>query len=231
MGKTPDLGQQAEALRELVREANGTIKDLRAATKEAREAGLAAVKDYLDAAVAEGLRDYNGTIKVAMGDAVAKVTAEFDALSNLLMGRTAEDKQEGKASIPELVHELTREPETIEDPRRLGGNLTGTGGPHDKGGTTIDTRDAVLLDYAEVATGEDASDGTGDAIALLLGGRVNGSKDTARIVYLMDVDGAAAIVTELEALVRRGARDGWADRYANAKAWREARLKAAGTWQ
>ncbi len=106
MGKTPDLGREAEALRELVREANGTIKDLRAATKEAREAGPAIVKEYLEKAVADGLAEYGETIQKAMAAAVAKVNAEFDKLSDILMGRTADDKAQDKKSIPELVHRL-----------------------------------------------------------------------------------------------------------------------------
>ena len=165
-----------------------------------------------------------------MSASVAKVNAEFQRLSDILMGRTAEDVAGRKPSVPDLVHEMTREPETVTDPRKLGGNIAGPGGPHDKGGTIFDTKGAVLLDYCEVATAEGAGDGTEDAIALLLAGRVNGTRDKARVLYMMDADGAAALVTEIEALVRRGAADGWAERYARAKARREAELKAAGAW-
>lgn len=231
MGKTPDLGQAADALRQLIREANGATKDLRAAIAEARRTAPGIVGEHLDTAIREGLEEYGGTIRAAMNDAVGKVNAKFEGLADILMGCTEEDRKAGKASIPELVEKMTKPVETVTDPRRLGGDITGPRGPHEKGGAIIDTINAVILDYCEVAIGEKPNDGTGDAITLLMAGRINGSRDQARILYVMNEDGAAALVTQIEALVRRGASDGWAVRYERAKADREAEMYADGTWK
>jgi hypothetical protein len=46
----------------------------------------------------------------------------------------------------------------------------------------------------------------------------------------VDADGAAAIVTELESLLRRAGGD-WPAKYKAAKAAREARLKESGAWE
>lgn len=78
MGRTPDLGQQAEALRALAREANGTIKDLHTAEKtlrnaidEARRTGPAIVEEYLRGTVAERLAAVGATL-TALADTAAR---------------------------------------------------------------------------------------------------------------------------------------------------------------
>lgn len=116
-----------------------------------------------------------------------------------------------------------------DDPRRLPGDIAGPGGPHDDHQVLIDTTNAVILDAAEVAIAHNASDDT-DRGVLLLAGRINQTQDRARTVYLLDEDGMAALVTEIEALMRRAAGAGWLDRYRAAKAQRIADMKAAGTW-
>ncbi|WP_158920598.1 hypothetical protein [Streptomyces sp. NBRC 109706] len=65
----------------------------------------------------------------------------------------------------------------------------------------VDTTNAVLLDASTVSQVETA-DGT-PALAMLLEGRINRSSDRARNLYLMNEDGAAALVTELLALAHR----------------------------
>jgi hypothetical protein len=85
------------------------------------------------------------------------------------------------------------------DPRKSGGNISGPGGPNDANGVVIDTTDAVLLDYTEVALM--GSLGLASPhLALLLEGRINKTSDRARNLYLMNEDGAAALVSELVAL-------------------------------
>lgn len=84
------------------------------------------------------------------------------------------------------------------DPRKIPGGIAGPGGPHDRGGVVIDTRHAVLLETVDVSTLDEAN-----AIAMSLGGRINRSKDRANVLFLFGTDGAAAIVTELIALMGR----------------------------
>lgn len=98
---------------------------------------------------------------------------------------------------------------TSGDPRKTGGDIAGPGGPHDHNAVIIDTTNAVLLDTTNAVL-LDASDvslvetGSGSvALAMLLEGRIDKTTDRARNLYLMNEDGAAALVTELIALAHR----------------------------
>lgn len=87
------------------------------------------------------------------------------------------------------------------DPRKTGGDIAGPGGPHDRNSVIVDTTDAVLLDHSDVCLVE-TSNGS-PILAVLLEGRINKTTDRARNLYLMNEDGAAALVTELLALANR----------------------------
>lgn len=87
------------------------------------------------------------------------------------------------------------------DPRKTGGDIAGPGGPHDRDSVIVDTTNAVLLDASTVVEVE--STANGPVLAMLLEGRINHSTDRARNLYLMNEDGAAALVTELMALAHR----------------------------
>jgi hypothetical protein len=88
------------------------------------------------------------------------------------------------------------------DPRKSGGDIAGPGGPHDRNGVIIDTTDAVLLDSSVVSLVETPGH-PAPVLAMLLEGRINKTTDRARNLYLMNEDGAAALVTELMALAHR----------------------------
>ncbi|RPE40239.1 hypothetical protein EDD90_3275 [Streptomyces sp. Ag109_O5-1] len=87
------------------------------------------------------------------------------------------------------------------DPRKTGGDIAGPGGPHDRNSVIIDTTNAVLLDNSNVCLVETANGSV--AMAMLLEGRINKTTDRARNLYLLNGDGAAAIITELLALAHR----------------------------
>lgn len=95
----------------------------------------------------------------------------------------------------------------VGDPRKLGGRIVDVAGdPLAKGGVVIDTRDAVLLETVDVCLVDAVRGGRREErplLALELGGRINKTSDEARILYLFDEDGAAAIVTELLGLAVR----------------------------
>ncbi|HYJ33814.1 MAG TPA: hypothetical protein VE326_11395 [Candidatus Binatia bacterium] len=97
------------------------------------------------------------------------------------------------------------QPSGASDPRKLGGSMSGPGGPHDRGATVIDATDAILLDYTEVCTIDTVRGGVlgGQAIFMTLDGRINKTTDRVRVGYIFDTDGAAAIITELLALADR----------------------------
>lgn len=77
----------------------------------------------------------------------------------------------------------------------------------------LDTERAVLFDGMEVCLVNVASNlvdqtqrrsaSSGVRLAMRLDGRVNKTQDRASVLFLMDEDGAAAIVTELVALASR----------------------------
>lgn len=90
------------------------------------------------------------------------------------------------------------------DPRRIPGSMAGPGGPHDRGGVVLDARNAVLLETVDVSTVDPERGGRGKpAVALVLGGRINQTQHRASVLFLFGSDGAAAIVTELLALLGR----------------------------
>ena len=90
----------------------------------------------------------------------------------------------------------------ITDPRGLPGDIAGPGGPHDWGQNIVDASHAVLLDGATTST-LDPGDGGPRGVALLLEGRINQREERARVLFLMGTDGAAAIITEICALLGR----------------------------
>ncbi|MBZ6211587.1 hypothetical protein KVH31_34395 [Streptomyces olivaceus] len=87
------------------------------------------------------------------------------------------------------------------DPRKTGGDIAGPGGPHDRNSVIVDTTNAVILDHATVTQVETLTGKPG--IAMLLEGRIARTPERARNLYLMNEDGAAALVTELTALAHR----------------------------
>lgn len=95
------------------------------------------------------------------------------------------------------------------DPRKLGGSIAGPGGPFGEDDVVVDTTNAVILDYAEVAVVSPVRDGEVDdksICALLLYGRVNKTPDRVQVLFMMNEDGVAALVTQLAGLADRA---GW----------------------
>jgi hypothetical protein len=88
------------------------------------------------------------------------------------------------------------------DPRKSGGDIAGPGGPHDRNSVIIDTTEAVLLDHSTVTLMGSPGDPK-PYLAMLLEGRINKTTDRARNLYLLNEDGAAALVSELIALAHR----------------------------
>lgn len=88
------------------------------------------------------------------------------------------------------------------DPRKTGGDIAGPGGPHDANSVIIDPTNAVLLDHSTVSLVGSPNEPR-PYLAVLLEGRINKTADRARNLYLMNEDGAAALVTELLSLAHR----------------------------
>jgi hypothetical protein len=79
------------------------------------------------------------------------------------------------------------------------------GSPHGQGDALIDARAAVLLDHADVVLVDTKRESEPVSMLLSLGGRINYSDDRTTVAYLMNGDGAAAIVSQLVGLASRAA--------------------------
>lgn len=86
------------------------------------------------------------------------------------------------------------------------------GSPFGRSDARVDVTRAVLLDQTAVVLVGTATwgQGAGRAIGLELGGRINKSEARTSVLYLMDEDGAAALVSELIGLACRA---GMGDRF------------------
>lgn len=82
--------------------------------------------------------------------------------------------------------------------------------PFGRDNSVVDTRGAVLPDAVDVATLTNPSDGR-TIYGLELAGKVNQATDRSDVLYLMDTDGAAAIVSELIGLFDRADYDACAE--------------------
>lgn len=101
--------------------------------------------------------------------------------------------------------EFTPQPNGHTNPRRLGGEISGPGGPHDQGQVVIDATDAIIMQSLDVCVIDQVRDGnpTGKGIYLVVDGRINKTNERARVGIVCGTDGAAALVTELLALTHR----------------------------
>jgi CHAD domain-containing protein len=105
---------EAEALGsrliEAIHDARIATRDLRAATKEARDvlaSVRSAVDDRLDAEVAAGLERYSQAISEAIESATAAVDRRFATLADIMLGEDAKSRRQGRPSLRELL-DITR---------------------------------------------------------------------------------------------------------------------------
>lgn len=115
-------------------------------------------------------------------------------------------------SKPALVRELERlravlreHAERVEsDSAEQAGGIAVQGGPHERGTSLLDTRGAVLLDSTDVALVDpEPGSPSPPAAMLVLAGRVNFERRRSQTGYMLNTDGAAAIVSQLTGLAAR----------------------------
>lgn len=99
---------KAEELRELIREAHGLLKDMRAERKSI-ESLLEGINDKVDARVENRIREHieelGGATRKAMDNAVAKVSREFDRLEAIFTGTERKSIRAGKPPIEDLIRQ------------------------------------------------------------------------------------------------------------------------------
>lgn len=93
----------------------------------------------------------------------------------------------------------------LSDPRRTPGSVSGPGGAHDVGMVVVDATNVVLMGSVECCLINTVSNGLTQQhrVYLLLGGRINHTDEVSRTGFIFDLDGAAAIITQLLALCDR----------------------------
>lgn len=97
-----------EELRELIREAHGLLKDLRAerrAIEQLVDGIPAKVNNQIRDVVAKGLKDLGEQTKRAMDASVAKVAREFDRLEAVLTGTDPAARRKGKRPLEDVIRE------------------------------------------------------------------------------------------------------------------------------
>ena len=105
--RLPGLDEKITELRELIREANGTLGDIRRERREAaimmEKLGPDEVTRRIEEAVAAGLVSYDATLKVAIDEATQAVYDRFDLIAGICLGEDAISRKDGKPAIEELV--------------------------------------------------------------------------------------------------------------------------------
>lgn len=93
----------------------------------------------------------------------------------------------------------------LTDPRIPGGDIAGPRGPTDRNSVIVDVTRAVLLDHTSGVLVHTRRREEADATAygLMLEGRINQSPDRSKIMYLVDLDGLAAVAAECCSLAAR----------------------------
>lgn len=115
------------------------------------------------------------------------------------------------------------------DPRRVPGSMAGPGGPHDIGGVVLDARNAVILDHASVSTIDPDRGGRGQvAVALVLSGRINQTRERADVLFILGTDGAAGIITELIGVMGRAGGDAFAKMFVEDLSGRLTKMREEG---
>lgn len=120
---------------------------------------------------------------------------------------TRKGKYGNPANRRPLVGELRAraQPTGVADPRTLGGDMSGPGGPWERDAVIIDPTDAVYLETCDVTKVEGVRSGvmSGALTFMTLGGRVHKTDRRVRVGFFFGPDGAAALITQLLALADR----------------------------
>lgn len=92
--------------------------------------------------------------------------------------------------------------------KRLGGDIAGPGGPHDRGKVVISSEGALLPDYQTFVAFDPEHGAPPDEllVGLLFEGRINKTQDRAKVLVVLNDDGIAALISEAVALLGRGDR-------------------------
>jgi hypothetical protein len=93
----------------------------------------------------------------------------------------------------------------ITDPRDLGGSFSGGDDPFGASNVLIDARHAILASHLDICKidPEGGARGRDDVYAVIVGGRINQTQDTARVLFFGDLDWLASLITEAHGVAER----------------------------
>ena len=99
----------------------------------------------------------------------------------------------------------------MSDVRKLGGSMDDHGDPYSRHATSIDMTDALLLDNTTVCLVEgfrtiDETPNSEVLFAVEMRGKINKKDEHARLLVLLNADGAAAIATQLLSCAMRAGK-------------------------
>ncbi|MFI6274288.1 hypothetical protein [Streptomyces sp. NPDC050988] len=98
-----ELQKIRDELREEIREARGTLKDLRREIKTARELVPLLTDELFEAEVKKQVDALGTATEAAMDQAVKRVFAKFDQLQAVATGEDRHSRRRGQPSIPDLL--------------------------------------------------------------------------------------------------------------------------------
>ncbi|MEW9530579.1 hypothetical protein [Microbispora sp. NPDC049125] len=93
------------ALREVIQEANGVLKDLERERKAVREFIDTEVFPHINQAVQRGLEDYKAALTRAINEGTERVYARFDSIADILLGADKRTQSNGKLTLEELARQ------------------------------------------------------------------------------------------------------------------------------
>lgn len=113
--ETPRLDAKMDELRELIRQANEALKDIKAATKEARAIAAESAEtlrkefaDKFETCAKDTLDEWAKVTLRGIEMAESRINARFDKLGNILMG----EEGKGKPPLTDLVRDWMERRET-----------------------------------------------------------------------------------------------------------------------
>lgn len=106
------VGEEIKNLEAAIREAHTLLKDLRAATKDAKDAivqvravARSVFEEEMAAQVDAGLKSYAEGIGKSIDEATEAVFHRFDTIANTLLGEGKRARKQGQTALRDLIEE------------------------------------------------------------------------------------------------------------------------------
>jgi F0F1-type ATP synthase membrane subunit b/b' len=112
MTNLENLEEAEVRIKDLLIEARGMIKDLRAERKNLEEFIKTSIREKIELEVAAGLDEYKGTLERAIKLAEESMFKRFDTIMEVLLGEDRESRKKGEEP---LIHLLQRHIDSMKE--------------------------------------------------------------------------------------------------------------------